>query len=152
MVVREYQYQNRRKNHRTFSRRRRLLNISRHIILIRFISSSSSSSPNHTYIYAPTLYIFAYFSGNSIRIENYFFASSLNLLCIKIARSCIRTHTHTHTHCFFQQQGFDEYMNLTLDDAEKLDIKKQSRKKLGKILLKGDNITLMMNADGGESK
>jgi small nuclear ribonucleoprotein E len=43
-------------------------------------------------------------------------------------------------------------MNLTLDDAEELDIKKQSRKKLGRILLKGDNITLMMNADGGESK
>ena len=43
-------------------------------------------------------------------------------------------------------QGFDEYMNLTLDDAEELDIKKESRKKLGRILLKGDNITLMMNA------
>ena len=40
-------------------------------------------------------------------------------------------------------------MNLTLDNAEELDIKKQSRKKLGRILLKGDNITLMMNADGG---
>jgi len=40
--------------------------------------------------------------------------------------------------------GFDEYMNLTLDDAEELDLKKKTRKQLGRILLKGDNITLMM--------
>jgi len=43
-------------------------------------------------------------------------------------------------------QGFDEYMNVVLDDAEELSIKKKSRKPLGRILLKGDNITLMMNA------
>mmetsp|Transcript_13201 Transcript_13201/g.32966 ORF Transcript_13201/g.32966 Transcript_13201/m.32966 type:complete len:91 (+) Transcript_13201:83-355(+) len=42
--------------------------------------------------------------------------------------------------------GFDEYMNLVLDDAEEMSIKKKSRKPLGRILLKGDNITLMMNA------
>lgn len=42
-------------------------------------------------------------------------------------------------------QGFDEYMNVVLDDAEELSIKKKSRKALGRILLKGDNITLMMN-------
>ncbi|KAM7517596.1 hypothetical protein LguiB_016558 [Lonicera macranthoides] len=41
--------------------------------------------------------------------------------------------------------GFDEYMNLVLDDAEEVSIKKKSRKQLGRILLKGDNITLMMN-------
>lgn len=41
--------------------------------------------------------------------------------------------------------GFDEYMNLVLDDAEELSIKKQTRKALGRILLKGDNITLMMS-------
>ncbi|XP_050371822.1 uncharacterized protein LOC126789808 [Argentina anserina] len=50
--------------------------------------------------------------------------------------------------------GFDEYMNLVLDDAEEVSIKKdtksdpkkkESRKPLGRILLKGDNITLMMN-------
>ena len=40
--------------------------------------------------------------------------------------------------------GFDEYMNLVLDDAEELAIKKKTRKSLGRILLKGDNITLMM--------
>jgi small nuclear ribonucleoprotein E len=42
--------------------------------------------------------------------------------------------------------GFDEYMNLTLDDAEEIDVKRGKRKRLGRILLKGDNITLMMNA------
>eukprot|EP00937_MAST-01D_sp_MAST-1D-sp2_P000602 g602.t1 len=43
--------------------------------------------------------------------------------------------------------GFDEYMNLVLDDAEELDIRQEQRKKLGRILLKGDTITLMMNTE-----
>ena len=41
--------------------------------------------------------------------------------------------------------GFDEYMNLVLDEAEELSMKKKSRKALGRILLKGENITLMMS-------
>ncbi|KAF3335611.1 Small nuclear ribonucleoprotein E [Carex littledalei] len=41
--------------------------------------------------------------------------------------------------------GFDEYMNLVLDDADEINVKKNTRKSLGRILLKGDNITLMMN-------
>ncbi|KAK3035577.1 hypothetical protein RJ639_034782 [Escallonia herrerae] len=45
-------------------------------------------------------------------------------------------------------EGFDEYMNLVLDDAEEVGIKKKSRKQLGRILLQGDNITLMMNTYG----
>jgi len=43
--------------------------------------------------------------------------------------------------------GFDEYMNLTLDDAEEISLKNKTRTKLGRILLKGDNITLMMKLD-----
>lgn len=39
--------------------------------------------------------------------------------------------------------GFDEFMNLVLDDAEEVNAKKNSRKALGRILLKGDNITLI---------
>merc|ERR1712244_126232 len=39
--------------------------------------------------------------------------------------------------------GFDEYMNLVLDDAEEVHMKTQNRKRLGRILLKGDNITLI---------
>ncbi|PIK51778.1 putative small nuclear ribonucleoprotein E-like [Apostichopus japonicus] len=41
--------------------------------------------------------------------------------------------------------GFDEYMNLVLDDAEEYHMKLQTRKPLGRILLKGDNITLIQN-------
>jgi len=39
--------------------------------------------------------------------------------------------------------GFDEYMNVVLDEAEEVDVKRNTRKKLGRTLLKGDNITLM---------
>ena len=39
--------------------------------------------------------------------------------------------------------GFDEYMNLVLDEAEEVSVKRKTRKPLGRILLKGDNITLM---------
>ncbi|WWD18855.1 hypothetical protein CI109_103310 [Kwoniella shandongensis] len=46
--------------------------------------------------------------------------------------------------------GFDEFMNLVLDDAEEVyDIgaksgkEVQPRRELGRILLKGDNITLI---------
>ena len=31
-------------------------------------------------------------------------------------------------------QGFDEYMNLVLDEAEEMSIKKKSRKPLGELL------------------
>uniref|UniRef100_A0A914WMD7 Small nuclear ribonucleoprotein E n=1 Tax=Plectus sambesii TaxID=2011161 RepID=A0A914WMD7_9BILA len=41
--------------------------------------------------------------------------------------------------------GFDEYMNVVLDDAEEIHMKTKNRKKLGRILLKGDNITLIQS-------
>merc|ERR1711904_356778 len=41
--------------------------------------------------------------------------------------------------------GFDEYMNLVIDDAEEVQVKKKTRRAIGRILLKGDNICLMMN-------
>ena len=41
--------------------------------------------------------------------------------------------------------GFDEYMNLVLDDAEDIHSKTKSRKQLGRIMLKGDNITLLQS-------
>lgn len=46
-------------------------------------------------------------------------------------------------------QGFDEFMNVVLDDAEELNTKLKSRKPLGRILLKGDNIALIQTAAGG---
>ena len=36
-------------------------------------------------------------------------------------------------------------MNLVLDDAEEVSLKKKTRTKIGRILVKGDNITMMMN-------
>ncbi|PSC67625.1 Small nuclear ribonucleo E [Micractinium conductrix] len=42
--------------------------------------------------------------------------------------------------------GFDEYMNLVLDEAEEVSVKRKTRKDLGRILLKGDTITLMQAA------
>ncbi|XP_032277882.1 small nuclear ribonucleoprotein E-like [Phoca vitulina] len=39
--------------------------------------------------------------------------------------------------------GFDEYMNLVLDDAEEIHSETKSRKQLGRIMLRGDNITLL---------
>ncbi|XP_078489260.1 LOW QUALITY PROTEIN: uncharacterized protein LOC100178086 [Ciona intestinalis] len=41
--------------------------------------------------------------------------------------------------------GFDEYMNLVLDDAEEVNIKKNVRKTLGRVMLKGDNITMELH-------
>lgn len=42
--------------------------------------------------------------------------------------------------------GFDEYMNLVLDDAAEVSVKRKSKKAIGRILLKGDNITLLQVA------
>lgn len=43
--------------------------------------------------------------------------------------------------------GFDEYMNMVLDDAVELDAKKNnSRQEVGRILLKGDSITMLQEA------
>ncbi|CAM2719776.1 unnamed protein product [Rotaria socialis] len=39
--------------------------------------------------------------------------------------------------------GFDEYMNLVLDDAQEVSLKKKEPKQIGRILLKGDNISLI---------
>lgn len=43
--------------------------------------------------------------------------------------------------------GFDEYMNLVLDDSEEVNIKSKARKTLGRVMLKGDNITLIQNVN-----
>ncbi|KAJ1602567.1 hypothetical protein NDA14_006603 [Ustilago hordei] len=43
--------------------------------------------------------------------------------------------------------GFDEFMNVTLADAEEVWTKKDNKHvELGRILLKGDNITLIQPA------
>lgn len=42
--------------------------------------------------------------------------------------------------------GFDEYMNVVLDDAVEIDLKMKTNTPLGRILLKGDTITCMTAA------
>ena len=44
--------------------------------------------------------------------------------------------------------GFDEYMNLVLDEATEVHTKRGPSKTLGRIMLKGDNITLIQSKDG----
>mmetsp|Transcript_8414 Transcript_8414/g.10538 ORF Transcript_8414/g.10538 Transcript_8414/m.10538 type:complete len:94 (-) Transcript_8414:1075-1356(-) len=46
--------------------------------------------------------------------------------------------------------GFDEYMNMTLDNAVECDLKTGKREDVGRILLKGDAITLLQNASPEE--
>ena len=43
--------------------------------------------------------------------------------------------------------GFDEYMNLVLDDACEVQMKNKTRKHMGRILMKGDNITFIQSVD-----
>ncbi|KAG0030043.1 hypothetical protein BGZ81_003145 [Podila clonocystis] len=47
--------------------------------------------------------------------------------------------------------GFDEFMNLVLDDAHEVNVKKGTKKSVGRILLKGDNITLIQSVSAPSS-
>lgn len=42
--------------------------------------------------------------------------------------------------------GFDEYMNFVLDGATEVDMKSGKKTNVGRILLKGDAVTLMQDA------
>jgi hypothetical protein len=48
--------------------------------------------------------------------------------------------------CISLLQGFDEYMNIVLDDAAEYNVKTNERTPVGRIMLKGDCITLMQRA------
>jgi len=48
--------------------------------------------------------------------------------------------------------GFDEYMNMVVDDAVEIDLSKKKRQEVGRILLKGDSITLMQEAQPVDSR
>lgn len=39
--------------------------------------------------------------------------------------------------------GFDEYMNLVMEDCEEVNVKRNIRSYIGRIMLKGDNISLI---------
>mmetsp|Transcript_32291 Transcript_32291/g.70337 ORF Transcript_32291/g.70337 Transcript_32291/m.70337 type:complete len:101 (-) Transcript_32291:83-385(-) len=42
--------------------------------------------------------------------------------------------------------GFDEYMNIVLDEAAEVNVKTKESRNIGRIMLKGDCITLMQRA------
>ncbi|KAK6202586.1 uncharacterized protein RJT21DRAFT_20660 [Scheffersomyces amazonensis] len=44
-------------------------------------------------------------------------------------------------------RGFDEFMNIVIDDAVEVSTEDGSKELLGRILLKGDNITLISSHD-----
>ena len=44
--------------------------------------------------------------------------------------------------------GFDEYMNLVIDDCEESNSKKGTKVNIGRIMLKGDNISLVRAVEG----
>ncbi|KAL0081565.1 small nuclear ribonucleoprotein E [Phycomyces blakesleeanus] len=43
--------------------------------------------------------------------------------------------------------GFDEFMNLVLDDGEEVMTKEKTRRTIGRIMLKGDNISLIQSVN-----
>ncbi|KAK1442293.1 small nuclear ribonucleoprotein E like protein [Babesia gibsoni] len=43
-------------------------------------------------------------------------------------------------------RGFDEYMNMVLEDVEEIVVKQKARRSLGTIMLKGDAMTLIAAA------
>lgn len=61
-------------------------------------------------------------------------------------RVLIWLYEDTRTKLEGQIIGFDEYMNVTLDEAVEIDVKTKKRTDIGRILLKGDCITLMQEA------
>ncbi|KAL7664833.1 Small nuclear ribonucleoprotein E [[Candida] zeylanoides] len=44
-------------------------------------------------------------------------------------------------------RGFDEFMNIVVDDAVEVSTEDGGREELGRILLKGDNITLISSVE-----
>jgi small nuclear ribonucleoprotein E len=53
----------------------------------------------------------------------------------------------THLRIQGRIRGFDEFMNIVLDDAVEISTNSTTKEKLGTILLKGDNITLISSLD-----
>lgn len=76
------------------------------------------------------------------RSTHHFFASKQKIQ--KKTRVRIWLYEDTKTQLEGQIIGFDEYMNMVLDDAVEIGKK---RVEIGRILLKGDSITLLQEAN-----
>ena len=79
------------------------------------------------------------------RVNGSLFHSRVTLVCIWISPLSLTFTSHSNPTSSLSPQGFDEYMNLVLEDAEEVNKKKGTKKTVGRILLKGDNITMMVN-------
>lgn len=44
-------------------------------------------------------------------------------------------------------RGFDEFMNIVVEDAVEVNSNNDHQRKLGRLLLKGENITLISSSD-----
>lgn len=91
-------------------------------------------------------YYFVYFRGHIIEFLNVALQNLIFRFLQSQQKIQIWLYDHTDLRIEGRLIGFDEYMNLVLDDAEEISVKRQSRKPLGRILLKGDNISLMTAA------
>ncbi|KAL3314624.1 hypothetical protein Ciccas_006752 [Cichlidogyrus casuarinus] len=65
----------------------------------------------------------------------------------KKSRVCVWLYEVTNMRIEGRIDGFDEYMNIVLVDACEVYIKSGAKKQLGRILLKGDCITLIQSVD-----
>ena len=72
-----------------------------------------------------------------------YFLFLLLFLSQKKSRVRLWLYEDTKTQIEGQIIGFDEYMNMVLDDAVEIG---KTRKEVGRILLKGDSITLLQDA------
>ncbi|OCT84526.1 hypothetical protein XELAEV_18022679mg [Xenopus laevis] len=96
--------------------------------------------------------IFRYLQNVSYRFLFYllvyfFFCVCFNYLLCLFQRSRVQVWLYEQVNMRIEGCiiGFDEYMNIVLDDAEEIHLKTKSRKQLGRIMLKGDNITLLQS-------
>ena len=46
--------------------------------------------------------------------------------------------------------GFDEFMNTVLDQAVEVNVKKNTRRPIGRLMLKGDCISLICNISSND--
>ena len=60
---------------------------------------------------------------------------------------CVCMHVYVCEYVTYMQ-GFDEFMNLVLDEGEEVSVKRAARKPLGRLMLKGDAITLIQEVGG----
>jgi small nuclear ribonucleoprotein E len=63
---------------------------------------------------------------------------------------CVWLYENVNTRIEGHIVGFDEFMNLVMDDAAEVHLKKRTTREVGRIMLKGDNISLIQSAAAAE--